>query len=31
MEALTALIPQMMPYYENKSTRPVYEFKTASR
>jgi predicted Zn-dependent protease len=31
MEALAALIPQMMPYYENKATRPVYEFKTASR
>lgn len=30
MEALTALIPQMMPFYEDKSARPVYAFKTAS-
>ena len=30
MEALTALIPQMLPFYEDKSARPVYAFKTAS-
>ena len=30
MEALTALIPQMLPFYEDKSPRPVYAFKTAS-
>jgi predicted Zn-dependent protease len=28
-EALSALIPQMMPYYEDKSPRPVYSFKNA--
>ena len=28
-EALTALIPQMMPFYEDKSTRPEYRFKSA--
>lgn len=28
--ALAALVPQMMPYYEDKSPRPVYAFKTAS-
>jgi len=28
-EALTALIPQMMPYYEDKSPRLEYRFKTA--
>jgi predicted Zn-dependent protease len=28
-EALTALIPQMMPYYADKSPRPEYRFKTA--
>ena len=28
-EALAALIPQMMPYYDDKSTRPEYRFKTA--
>jgi predicted Zn-dependent protease len=27
MEALATLIPQMMPYYEDKSPRPVYAFK----
>ena len=27
--ALTALIPQMMPYYEDKSPRQEYRFKTA--
>jgi len=30
LEALTALVPQMMPYYENKSARPLYQFRTAS-
>jgi predicted Zn-dependent protease len=30
MEALAQLIPQMMPYYEDKSPRPTYRFKTAS-
>ena len=28
-EALTALIPKMMPYYADKSPRPEYRFKTA--
>jgi predicted Zn-dependent protease len=28
--ALAALVPQMMPYYEDKSPRPAYTFKTAS-
>jgi len=28
-EALSALIPQMMPFYEDKSPRPAYRFKTA--
>jgi predicted Zn-dependent protease len=28
-EALAALIPQMMPYYEDKSPRPEYRLKTA--
>jgi predicted Zn-dependent protease len=28
-EALAALIPQMMPYYEDKSPRPEYPLKTA--
>jgi predicted Zn-dependent protease len=28
-EALGALIPQMMPYYEDKSPRPAYRFKGA--
>jgi predicted Zn-dependent protease len=28
-EALTALIPQMMPFYDDKSARPEYQFKTA--
>jgi len=28
-EALSALIPEMMPYYEDKSPRPVYHFKNA--
>jgi len=30
LEALTALVPQMMSYYENKSARPVYQFNTAA-
>jgi len=30
LEALTALVPQMMSYYESKSARPVYQFRTAS-
>ena len=29
LQSLSALIPEMMPYYENKSPRPVYKFKTA--
>jgi len=29
-QALAALVPQMMPYYEDKSPRPDYAFKTAS-
>jgi predicted Zn-dependent protease len=29
-QALAALVPQMMPYYEDKSARPEYAFKTAS-
>jgi predicted Zn-dependent protease len=28
--ALAALVPQMMPFYEDKSPRPVYPIKTAS-
>lgn len=28
-ETLTALIPQMMPYYQDKSARPEYKFKVA--
>jgi len=28
-EALAALIPQMMPFYDDKSPRPEYQFKTA--
>jgi predicted Zn-dependent protease len=28
-EALTGLIPQMMPFYDDKSPRPEYRFKTA--
>jgi len=28
-EALAALIPQMMPYYDDKAPRPEYRFKTA--
>ena len=31
LEALTALIPQMMPFYEDRSPRPTYAFKTARR
>ena len=30
MQALAQLVPQMMPYYEDKSPRPTYQFKTAS-
>jgi len=30
-QALAALVPQMMPYYEDKSPRPEYPFKTASK
>jgi predicted Zn-dependent protease len=29
VQSLAALIPEMMPYYEDKSPRPVYKFKTA--
>ena len=25
VEALSALVPQMMPYYEDKSPRPTYQ------
>jgi len=28
-QALAALIPQMMPYFDDKSPRPEYQFKTA--
>ena len=28
-EALAALVPQMMPYYDDKSPRPEYRFKVA--
>jgi len=31
LQSLAALVPQMMPYYEDKSPRPVYKFKTARR
>jgi predicted Zn-dependent protease len=31
LESLTALIPQMMPFYQDKSARPAYAFKTAQR
>jgi predicted Zn-dependent protease len=31
LETLTALVPQMMPFYEDKSARPAYAFKTAQR
>jgi len=30
MQTLSQLVPQMMPYYEDKSPRPMYHFKTAS-
>jgi predicted Zn-dependent protease len=30
MEALAQLVPQMLPFYEDKSPRPTYRFKTAS-
>ena len=29
-QALAVLVPQMMPYYEDKSPRPEFAFKTAS-
>ncbi|HWQ37689.1 MAG TPA: M48 family metallopeptidase [Burkholderiales bacterium] len=29
MEALAALVPQMMPYYQDKSPRPVYKLRPA--
>jgi len=29
LQALAALVPQMMPYYEDKSPRPEYKFKAA--
>ena len=29
MAALAQLVPQMMPYYEDQTPRPVYKFKTA--
>jgi len=29
-QALAALVPEMMPFYEDKSPRPEYAFKTAS-
>lgn len=28
-QTLEALVPQMMPYYEDKSARPIYKFKSA--
>jgi len=31
METLAALVPQMMPYYEDKSPRPVYPLRQSSR
>ncbi len=31
IESLTALIPQMMPYYEDKSPRPVFQLARASK
>jgi predicted Zn-dependent protease len=31
MEALAALIPDMMPFYRDQSPRPVYQFRTAAR
>jgi predicted Zn-dependent protease len=30
MESLAALVPQMLPYYENKAPRPVYRLKPAA-
>ena len=29
VDSLSALVAQMMPYYEDKTPRPVYKFKTA--
>jgi len=31
LQSLAALIPEMMPYYEDKSPRPSYRFKSARR
>ena len=31
MEALAQLVPQMLPYYQEQSPRPIYKFKTAAR
>jgi len=31
MDTLAQLVPQMMPFYEDKSPRPTYRFKSASR
>ena len=30
LQALAQLVPQMMPYYEDKAPRPVYTFKSAA-
>jgi predicted Zn-dependent protease len=30
METLAGLVPQMMPYYQDKSPRPVYPIKQYS-
>ena len=30
MDALAKLVPQMMPYYEDKSARPTYRFKSTA-
>jgi predicted Zn-dependent protease len=31
LQSLAALIPEMMPYYEDKTPRPSYRFKSAGR
>jgi len=31
MQALAALVPKMMPYYLDKSPRPIYQFRASSR
>jgi predicted Zn-dependent protease len=31
LQSLATLIPEMMPYYEDKSARPTYRFKSAGR